>query len=45
VIAGATRPEQIEANAAAADAWTPTAEDLVLIDGLFPMPEDPASVM
>ncbi|WP_298867310.1 aldo/keto reductase [uncultured Microbacterium sp.] len=45
VIAGATRPEQIEANAAAADAWTPTAEDLVLIDGLFPLPEDPASVM
>lgn len=45
VIAGATRPEQIEANAAAADAWTPTAEDLALIDGLFPLPEDPASVM
>jgi aryl-alcohol dehydrogenase-like predicted oxidoreductase len=45
VIAGATRPEQIEANAAAADAWTPTAEDLARIDGLSPLPEDPASVM
>ncbi|GAA3926178.1 aldo/keto reductase [Microbacterium soli] len=45
VIAGATSPEQVEANAQAADAWTPTAEDLAEIDRLFPLPEDPASVM
>ncbi|KJL43951.1 L-glyceraldehyde 3-phosphate reductase [Microbacterium terrae] len=39
VIAGATRPEQVQANAAAATAWTPDAADLALIDGLFPPPE------
>jgi aryl-alcohol dehydrogenase-like predicted oxidoreductase len=33
VIAGATRPEQVVANAAAA-AWTPTADDLVALDAL-----------
>lgn len=43
VIAGATSPEQVRANAAAATAWTPTADDLATIDGLFPLPEDPAS--
>ncbi|HWT33626.1 MAG TPA: aldo/keto reductase [Microbacterium sp.] len=43
VIAGATKPEQVHANAEAASAWTPTAEDLVVIDELFPLPEDPAS--
>jgi len=36
VIAGATRPEQVRANAAAGSAWTPTAEDLAEIDALFP---------
>jgi aryl-alcohol dehydrogenase-like predicted oxidoreductase len=43
VIAGATTPEQIEANAAAADAWTPTTDDLAEIDRFFPLPEDPAA--
>ena len=37
VIAGATRPEQIVANAEAATAWTPTAEDLATISGFFPL--------
>lgn len=36
VIAGATRPEQVEQNAAAATAWTPDAEDLAHISRLFP---------
>jgi aryl-alcohol dehydrogenase-like predicted oxidoreductase len=35
VIAGATRPEQIRANAAAGTAWRPTAAELAEIDGLF----------
>ncbi|WP_091494118.1 aldo/keto reductase [Microbacterium pygmaeum] len=43
VIAGATSPEQIRSNAAAAAAWTPTAEDLATIDEMFPLVEDPAS--
>ena len=43
VIAGATRPEQVQANAAAATAWTPTPEDLAAIDALFPLPDDPAA--
>lgn len=38
VIAGATRPEQVEANAAAA-AWVPTADDLAELDVLFPAPD------
>ena len=38
VIAGATRPEQIAANAAAAS-WVPTAEDLAELDEIFPAPE------
>jgi aryl-alcohol dehydrogenase-like predicted oxidoreductase len=33
VIAGATKPEQVRANAAAAD-WEPTAEDLTILDEL-----------
>ena len=33
VIAGATRPEQVQANVAAG-AWEPTAEDLVALDEL-----------
>lgn len=45
VIAGATKPEQVEANAAAAVSWAPTADDLTAIDALFPLPEDPASLM
>jgi len=43
VIAGATSPEQIRANAAAATAWAPTSDDLATIDGLFPLPEDPGA--
>jgi aryl-alcohol dehydrogenase-like predicted oxidoreductase len=35
VIAGATRPEQAKANAAAAD-WEPTAEDLAALDVIAP---------
>ncbi|HWU22701.1 MAG TPA: aldo/keto reductase [Nocardioides sp.] len=38
VIAGATRPEQVAANAAAAS-WVPTAEDLADLDALFPAPD------
>jgi aryl-alcohol dehydrogenase-like predicted oxidoreductase len=36
VIAGATTPEQVRANAAAATAWSPSAEDLAAIDAIFP---------
>jgi aryl-alcohol dehydrogenase-like predicted oxidoreductase len=43
VIAGATSADQVRANAAAASAWTATAEDLAAIDQLFPLPEDPAA--
>jgi len=43
VIAGATRPEQVRANAEAATAWTPTADDLAAIDAIFPLPDDPAA--
>jgi aryl-alcohol dehydrogenase-like predicted oxidoreductase len=35
VIAGATRPEQVKANAAAGD-WTPTPEDLAALDAIAP---------
>jgi aryl-alcohol dehydrogenase-like predicted oxidoreductase len=35
VIAGATRPEQVRANAAAG-AWIPTADDLAAIDAIVP---------
>ncbi len=45
VIAGATSAAQVEANAQAAVAWTPTADDLAEIDRLFPLPEDPAGRM
>ncbi|GAB3853623.1 aldo/keto reductase [Nocardioides maradonensis] len=38
VIAGATRVEQVAANAAAAS-WVPTAEDLAELDEIFPAPE------
>lgn len=43
VIAGATRPEQIRANAAAGTAWRPTAEDLVEIDRFFPSAAAPTA--
>ena len=36
VIAGATSPEQVRANAAAAAAWNATADDLAAIDEIFP---------
>jgi len=45
VIAGATSAAQVEANARAADAWSPTADDLAAIDALFPLAEDPAARM
>ena len=38
VIAGATRPEQVVANAAAG-AWVPRPEDLAELDEIFPPPE------
>ncbi|GAA1349103.1 aldo/keto reductase [Falsarthrobacter nasiphocae] len=38
VIAGATRPEQVRANAAAGG-WVPSAADLAEIDGIFPAPD------
>ena len=37
VIAGATKPEQVVANAAAGD-WVPTADDLAEIDSIVPGP-------
>lgn len=43
VIAGATSPDQVRANAAAASAWSPTADDLAAIDALFPLPDDPGA--
>jgi aryl-alcohol dehydrogenase-like predicted oxidoreductase len=42
VIAGATTPEQVRANAAAASAWTPTADDRRVLDEMFPAPEPAA---
>jgi aryl-alcohol dehydrogenase-like predicted oxidoreductase len=42
VIAGATSPEQVRANAAAS-AWTPTADDLARIDEILPLVPDPAA--
>ncbi|HYI51447.1 MAG TPA: aldo/keto reductase [Microbacterium sp.] len=43
VIAGATSPDQVRSNAAAAGAWTPSRDDIAAIDALFPLPEDPAA--
>lgn len=43
VIAGATSAEQVRANAAAATAWTPSAEDIAEIDGILARPADPAA--
>ncbi|WP_203135806.1 aldo/keto reductase [Microbacterium sp. JZ31] len=42
VIAGATSPEQVAANAAAGAAWRPTEAEAAEIDGFFPAPEAPA---
>ena len=42
VIAGATSAEQIEANARAGTAWSPTAEEVAAIGALLPLPADPA---
>jgi len=41
VIAGATSPAQVAANAAAGGAWRPSAEELATIDALFPGPTPP----
>lgn len=43
VIAGATRPEQVRANAAAAGAWTPTADEAAAIGEILPLVADPAA--
>ncbi|MFS0893419.1 aldo/keto reductase [Microbacterium sp. 179-I 3D3 NHS] len=43
VIAGATSAAQVESNAAAGDAWRPEADDLAVLDELFPLPEDPGA--
>ncbi len=38
VIAGATRPEQVVANARAGSGWRPDAGEVAAIDALFPVP-------
>jgi aryl-alcohol dehydrogenase-like predicted oxidoreductase len=38
VIAGATTPAQVTANAAASGRWVPDAADLQAIDAIFPPP-------
>ena len=43
VIAGATSPEQVRANAAAATAWTPSAADIAELEEILPLPADPAA--
>lgn len=43
VIAGATSAAQVEANAQAGDEWRPDADELAMIDRLFPLPEDPGA--
>ena len=43
VIAGATSPEQVRANAAAATAWQPSVDEVAAIDALFPLIADPAA--
>ncbi len=40
VIAGATRPEQVTANAVAGNGWRPDAAELAEIDGIFPAVSD-----
>lgn len=39
VIAGATSPEQVRANAAAAGRWSPQSAELAEIDSIFPPPD------
>jgi aryl-alcohol dehydrogenase-like predicted oxidoreductase len=39
VIAGATRPEQVTANAAAATRWEPTDDELLLLNEIAPLSE------
>ncbi len=43
VIAGATSAAQVRSNAAAATAWSPSADDLAEIDGILGLPADPAA--
>ena len=43
VIAGATSPAQVAANAQAGTRWTPDAADLATIDSFLPLPVDPAA--
>ncbi|MFJ6531711.1 aldo/keto reductase [Microbacterium sp. NPDC091662] len=43
VIAGATSARQVEANAEAGEAWRPNADELAVIDDLFPLPADPGT--
>lgn len=43
VIAGATRPEQVEQNAAAATAWRPDDAEVAAIEALFPASWRPAT--
>ncbi|MDU0325252.1 aldo/keto reductase [Microbacterium sp. KSW2-21] len=43
VIAGATSPEQVRANAAAATAWTPSTADIAELEEILPLPADPAA--
>jgi aryl-alcohol dehydrogenase-like predicted oxidoreductase len=38
VVAGATTPDQVTANAAASGRWVPDAADLLAIDAIFPPP-------
>src|SRR5690606_31112914 len=45
VIAGATSAAQVEANAAAASAWTPSEEEVAAISAIFPLPEDPGAMI
>lgn len=40
VIAGATGPEQVQANARAGGAWKPSPADLAEMDRIFPLPAD-----
>lgn len=44
VIAGATRPEQIAANAAAGSGWRPSPDEVEAIDALFPAATDAAQL-
>ena len=44
VIAGATRPEQIAANAAAGSRWRPSPDEVEAIDALFPAATDAAQL-